>query len=714
MASRFCIGQRWVSESEPELGLGKIVAFDNRFVELEFGALKIRRKYSAGSAPLRRIVFKKGDLIENSSGAECRVDAVEQTNEGFIIYRCPDRSIGEDQLSDTINFSAPDKRLLNGITDTPADFNLRFEMLAQQAVIRQSEVRGFVGGRIDLIPHQLFIADIASSHRMPRVLLSDETGLGKTIEACLIAHRLIMSGRAQRVLILVPEALVHQWFVELLRKFNHSFRIFTEEFGGEVSKKNPFSEEQQFICSADLLLREKKFFDAAINAGWDLVIVDEAHHMRLNSPSFLLLEQLSSKTKGLILLSATPEQYGRKDHFARLQLLDPKRFISYDAYLEQLGRLQLLSDYIDNWIIEKNVDLSSVSSEDVQILLPKEIRSLLPDYRAADSGSQSVTLSQLVDIYAVGRVQFRNTRRTIKGFPERKVTLVPVDGGSGYHEQLKNEMLGDVTGSKTQISIQSDDPRIKAIVKLLQENPESKFLIICTTIDKVVCIQNGLQKHLAIDIAIFHEDMTLIQADRNAAWFSEKNGARVLISSDIGSEGRNLQFCSHLILFDLPFNPELLEQRIGRLDRIGQKSVINLYFIYLNNSPQHLLCRWYFEGVCSLQKNVPAAGAVFEELKPQLQTMLLKSGSIAANDSNADELITHTRLRCTQLTEELFSKRDRLLEIASFQQKRAAELVHSIEYEDVHDRAENVMEKLFRHYGIALEDAGEKIGRAHV
>lgn len=707
MTSRFCIGQRWISETEPELGLGKVIFCDNRYVEIQFSAHNSVRKYAASSAPLRRITFRTAEVLQDRNGKDHKVTAVLENSCGFIEYQCEDTILGEDQISDTISFSAPDKRLLAGIVDNPSDFNLRFEMLQHQAAIRQSDIRGFVGGRVDLIAHQLFIAENVSLRRMPRVLLSDETGLGKTIEACLIIHRLIMTGRALRVLILVPQSLVHQWFVELLRKFNHNFRIFTEEYGADAEKENPFTEEQQYICSIDLLLRKRVFTMAVLDAEWDLVAVDEAHHIRLNSSSFDLLKGLSEKTNGLLLLSATPEQYGRRDHFSRLQLLDPKRYISYDNYLKEIKRLQLLSDYIDNWIVEHGIDLDTRSSEDIQITLPDQIAALLPCVEKSPRREKTLSLAQLIDIYAVGRVQFRNTRNTIKGFPQRKVNLIGLEGDLRIKEQLAKEMAIDISGNPGHPTIESNDPRILAIVKLLQELPDVKFLIICTTKDKATDIQTALQKHLAIDIALFHEEMTLIQADRNAAWFAEKSGARLMISSDIGSEGRNLQFCSHLILFDLPFNPELLEQRIGRLDRIGQQYEINLYVAYINGSPQHILCRWYHYGVGSLQKNVPAAAAVFEEIVPQLKSLLLQQNQKADMEKLVDQIIELTQNRCKDLTEELFSKRDRLLELASFQPKMARELVNAIIYEDVHTRAQSVLDKLLMQYGIAIEEAGE-------
>ena len=155
--------------------------------------------------------------------------------------------------------------------------------------------RGFIGARIDLIPHQLYIANEVGTRHAPRVLLADEVGLGKTIEACLIMHRQIVSGKISRALVLVPEPLVHQWFIELLRRFALQFSIFDEERcaaieGGsedgevileEETKKevNPFLDDQLVLASIGLLANDPIRAKLATDAGWDMLIVDEAHHL---------------------------------------------------------------------------------------------------------------------------------------------------------------------------------------------------------------------------------------------------------------------------------------------------------------------------------------------------------------------------------------------------------------------------------------------------
>src|SRR6202012_1982601 len=238
------------------------------------------------------------------------------------------------QLSDRVNLHGPQTRLLAGRFDTSAAFTLRRRSLELWHRSRQSPVRGFLGGRIDLIPHQLYIAQEVANRHAPRVMLSDEVGLGKTIEACLILHRLLLSGRTNRILVLVPESLVHQWFVEILRRFNVWLHIFDAERCASIEAgepgANPFLDDQLVLTSIDFLAGDARRAEQAIAAGWDMLVVDEAHHLAWSetapSREYQVVEALSRQSEGLLLLTATPEQLGVESHFARLRLLDPDRY----------------------------------------------------------------------------------------------------------------------------------------------------------------------------------------------------------------------------------------------------------------------------------------------------------------------------------------------------------------------------------------------------
>src|SRR5690606_25118644 len=238
---------------------------------------------------------------------------------------------------------SPAERLMAGQAEPSEVFDLRQRTLRARTRFLQSDVRGFLGGRIALIPHQFYILHEVSNRQLPRVLLADEVGLGKTIEACLILQRLLLTGRASRALILVPETLVHQWFVELLRRFQLAFDLFDEERCEAIEEAdpdaNPFLERQWILAPLPFLASHPRRAAQAREAGWDLVIVDEAHHLQggADDPdsTYGLVRTLADQTPGLLLLTATPRQLGPEGHFARLQLLDPVRHSNASRFQEE-------------------------------------------------------------------------------------------------------------------------------------------------------------------------------------------------------------------------------------------------------------------------------------------------------------------------------------------------------------------------------------------
>ena len=254
----FKVGQRWISETEPELGLGILESVERLQIRLVFPASSEARIYSSSNAPIKRVEFRVGDAVTSHAGATISVEAV-RIDQGLITYVGGGLEIPEAELADTISFSKPEDRLINGQVDQSEAFQLRHETLQRLSVARKSLVAGFAGGRIDFDPHQLYIASEVANRYLPRVLLADEVGLGKTIEACLILHRLHLTGRAERVLIVLPESLVHQWFVELLRRFNLWFTLFDAERCEAITAANPdanpFLEEQLIIVESTLWSR---------------------------------------------------------------------------------------------------------------------------------------------------------------------------------------------------------------------------------------------------------------------------------------------------------------------------------------------------------------------------------------------------------------------------------------------------------------------------
>ncbi len=194
--------------------------------------------------------------------------------------------------------------------------------------------------------------------------------------------------------------------------------------------------------------------------------------------------------------------------------------------------------------------------------------------------------------------------------------------------------------------------------------------------------------------------MTIVARDRAAAWFAdEEDGARVLVCSEIGSEGRNFQFAHHLVLFDLPLNPDLLEQRIGRLDRIGQTAAIQIHVPFFQHSGQDVLCRWYHDGLEAFKHPCPAGQRVFEQVSAALAAALADP-----EPERVSALIARTQELNTRLLDALHAGRDRLLELNSCRPEPARRLVEQIERHDREPGLWNYLESVFDAYGVNVED----------
>ncbi|WP_428634941.1 SNF2-related protein, partial [Sedimenticola sp.] len=257
----FIPGQRWISEAELQLGLGTILTVEHRTVTVVFLASGETRTYARQSAPLTRVAFGAGDTVRAAEGWSLHIEQVEE-NKGLLTYVGQDKDgnparLPEGQLDNLIQLNRPAERLFSGQFDHDKLFALRRDTLQHAARLSRSDLRGLTGGRTSLIPHQLYIAHEVASRYAPRVLLADEVGLGKTIEAGLILHQQLLTERAQRVLIVVPESLQHQWLVEMLRRFNLFFSLFDEErclaIEESSGQDNPFQAEQLVLTSIAFL-----------------------------------------------------------------------------------------------------------------------------------------------------------------------------------------------------------------------------------------------------------------------------------------------------------------------------------------------------------------------------------------------------------------------------------------------------------------------------
>ncbi len=709
-------GQRWVSDAEPELGLGIILEADAKSIRLVFPASEVERGYSRQFAPIRRARFTKGDTIRDREGRKFFVTDVEE-EDGLLFYHSKERIVSEIELSDRIGMDDPKERIQSGRWDQPEDFDLRRQALELRHEIAGSPVRGLLGGRVDLYGHQMYIASEVSRRHAPKVLLSDETGLGKTIEACLIMHRLVLSGRVSRVFVAVPESLVHQWFVEMYRRFNLVFRIADEQHCKAVEKgapaQNPFLDDQLVLASLDFLSANKRRASQALEAGWDMIVIDEAHRIKEKSNLYRLLSDLGRRTRRMLLLSATPEQLGRRNHFARLKLLDPARFYDYNEFLnesERYGQIAALAGRI----LDGNAALDEAAKQ-VELLAPGLIDDDFSIGPSKEEKQRRRLIDRLIDHCGTGRAIFRNTRSVVKNFAERKASLIPLPGedvSDAYLETLSETFLAESENRALSGALDfGDDKRIDWLADFIRGLENEKALLICRGIQKVLAVEKALAQRINRKVAVFHEGLSMLQRDRNAAWFSDPDGAVLLISSEIGSEGRNFQFARHLVLIDLPLDPEQLEQRIGRLDRIGQKSDIMIHVPFIETSPQEVLARWYHEGLGQFESCIAGGLDIYEAFGARVRDLAVGFHRMEKADAKTrlGLLIQETAAFREDLAKKLAEGRDRLLELSSYRPEKVASLLEQIQEADRDAGLERFMEKAFDRFGVEMDRIADRI-----
>lgn len=691
--SQFAPGQRWVSETQTEYGLALILKADLTVVQAFFPAVNETLTYAARNAPLRRVEFEPGDTVKDQQGNSFEVSKIREENKCLIYIDSEGNELAESSLSDTMNVQRPEQRLLSGVSDEPRLWSIRQSAIRNQQEARSSEVRGLVGGRVSLIPHQLFIAEEVANRQAPRVLLADEVGLGKTIEACLILQRLHLTGRAKRILILVPDALVNQWFVELYRRFAMSFAIFDEEraaaieAGDENKEANPFFDDQLILCATSWLSGNPKRAEQAAAGEWDLTIVDEAHHlewtMESSSPEYDTVEAIAVKSAGLLLLTATPEQLGQEGHFARLRLLDPARFSDLQEFVEESEQYQRISDLADR--LASGESTRKADQKLLVELLGEERAEMLA---ASDTpANRDACRAALIDLHGPGRVLFRNRRIVLDTFPQRIAHLCPLDATTDAHNAFET--------------------KVDWLVELMKSRPDEKILLITHLRETVEAIEEALRERISAQATVFHEGLSLLKRDKNAAWFAnEEMGARIMLCSEIGSEGRNFQFAHHLVLFDLPGDPGLLEQRIGRLDRIGQNEDIHIHIPIIEGEPEEMLALWYHNGLGAFENTLHGSGPIYREFGEKIAS--LAEASADGRKEAMPLLLDETKEFKEKIDRELEEGRDHLLEVSSFDRDQGQALVSQIEDLDEDTRLEYLMLKLFDHFGVTVEDLDER------
>ncbi len=620
--------------------------------------------------------FDKGDqVVDRRTGDVGVVLKVERAGSS-VMYRVQfaraSKYVPADQL-EPVSFDPVDKLRERSIGH-PDAFHLRLRTLLLEHAYRHDAYSGLTNARIEPKTHQVSVAARVLEKVRPRMLLADEVGLGKTIEAALILKELLARRIIQRVLVICPASLLTQWEYELRSKFNEEFMhvdSLTLKYFEKQGHSNPFLAFDKGVCSVHLA-RSRGRAEQIIEAGWDVVVVDEAHHLAPRpkpNKLFGLIDDLSTSVLGLLLLTATPIQLRAAELFHLVELVEPGTFtdlLDFEQRRTNIPKLNGVWKALDSWpalnsadrrevlaahrgLIEEVVpqpdrDLESALADDeerkaVQQLLEQRhpylnvmvrnrksvlslgVRRDAHTVHCPQSPLEAQTYEAVTDYLrdqydmAVGtknnargflmvtylKILSSSTHALAQSFGRRVARLTqPQRSRAAKPKSVDRDFLRDLSEPDDALSeVDAAVPAVEEEVRILREliqrlnrvedtkaihlldvlgeiyqaNPAQKVLIFTQSLDT----QEFLKRKLlpTYSVAVFNGRMSVFEKDQAVAVFRDRG--QILISSESGGEGRNFQFCHVLVNYDLPWNPMRVEQRIGRLDRIGQKHVVQVH-----------------------------------------------------------------------------------------------------------------------------------------
>lgn len=563
------------------------------------------------------------------------------------------------------------------------------------------------------LPHQLYALTRAMGGDQIRYLLADEVGLGKTIEAGLIFRELKLRGLAKRVLVVAPKGLVTQWVQEMQTHFGEEFRLLTpSEFSlwrNLTGSDNIWRQFDQVVCPVDsikpiekrrgwtkekLEAHNQERLGDLIDAGWDLIICDEAHRLGGSTEQvarYQLGKALAEAAPYLLLLSATPHQ-GKSASFQRLMaLLDRDEFNTAGA----IRREKVVP------LVIRTEKRRAINERGDPLFLPR-VTKLVPVRWKPEHELQKTLYKSVTEYVRLGYNQAIQQNRQYLGFLmilmqrlvtsstqaiasalERRLEALQAtdfaltdeephqDSGEEQDSQerldeLLSIRLAGLANEKEEVRLlldvarrcqaQGPDARAESLLGILYEcqrqenNPELKYLIFTEFVPTQNMLREFLEQH-GFSVAWLNGSMDMDQRRRVQREFAEKK--RILISTDAGGEGLNLQFAHVVINYDLPWNPMKIEQRIGRVDRIGQRYPVKAFNLIFEDSVELRVQEVLEEKLATILQEFGVdktedvldsaeSGAIFEKLYAQA---IINPGDI---EKNIDKLIQDVRQQAQQ------------------------------------------------------------------
>jgi superfamily II DNA or RNA helicase len=660
------------------------------------------------------------------------VDTEVQVRFGDSSVRWVHHSELEHEYSYTGAIEATDLLAQGDLGEAKA-YALRLQALFLKHAYRFDPLSGLSNARIEPKLHQVFVAHMVATQKLrPRMILADEVGLGKTIEAGLILKELKARKMIERILVVTPASLLYQWQHELNAKFNERFEILDGPALNYLGKDggNPWLRHHQVICSLPLAQRRA---EKLIEAGWDLVVFDEAHRVRRSGDrpdqarstlAYRLADELKEHITGLLLLTATPMQLHFFELFSLIELVEPGLFRDWRAYTRVRRETPVLNDLmreLRHWRTLDDARKHTVAAQHETLLVELGIDAqdcLQAAVLLDDDVLRETTMDALVKRHPHVQVMVRNRKAEVGGFMKRSAVRVLIDATQderaayslmtsyliesyGLAERNRDYPLGFLTvmfhkllasspkALKTSLErrvnklrqaatptseqqqpaiarwrleelkdapeaifttddvltagvssnpVETEVARLQAIIgrldrlqdsklsqliavvrAILEEDPSEKILIFTQFVETQLYLQESLHTE-GFSVAIFNGRQNAEQKEDAVRRFRQQT--QILVSTEAGGEGRNFQFCHFLVNYDLPWNPMKVEQRIGRLDRIGQTRVVFIYNLALAGTVEERVLNVLEYRIGLFEESVGSLDVILGEVESDIEQLV--------------------------------------------------------------------------------------------
>jgi ATP-dependent helicase HepA len=643
---------------QPEWGVGHLVRMleGGAVAEVVFPGRGQPTLVSTRGNALVPHPFVPGDRVRTTKGRPATITGEEPGGRGLRRYVLRYEDGTEDELPESeVQAPVPDTDLLTSLREgRVADaraFLLRRQALTLDEERRNDALGALLASRVMVKPHQVGVVQRVLSARRPRFVLADEVGLGKTIEAGMIFSALRLSGLAPRVLVVAPSHLMVQWLAELFHKFQQLFTLVDGERLAKSRREepavSPWERFPRVVTSLELLSRSPEEVREAAAASWDLIIVDEAHHLR-GERAFAAIEALAGQTWGLLLLTATPMQLDPDEYRALLTLLDPVTAPDAKAFRARIDRQEALSRTVRALLEGDGAETAAAITA---------LRKRFPDDRAlAALRGREELLDHLAETYSLSDALIRNRRARVGGFSARRLhrhvveppeaELVARDAvlgavrsgavrGAALAGLLRRLDSSPAAFAQAAAGVLPSPPvlpprdaKYQALRALLEDiweaEPEAKVLLFTEALATLESLRSLLSAD-GIEALGYHGDLPLVERDRQVARFRDPDGPRLLLCTEVGGEGRNFQFAHHLVNYELPWSPATMEQRIGRLDRIGQTQPVDIHVFDVRGTLASDVLSLLADAVGVFGETVGGLDAVLEEVEPRILELALAS-----------------------------------------------------------------------------------------